>query len=596
MVIFYRGLLCATVAFQLIFFAAPANAGGAHIDLLSIHVNDKPLYIGKDDQPRLQPISVLPGTTVRLSFDAKEYAYGANDYKYMIFAILPADITPMPPAMSRTANWSIGYVLVGNRTAAKIPNERIGPNHYEIIFVAPPQLGQFQLVHYQISEFSDTLYSAGDQYGHLNMASGKLLLRLRRAMASTQMINSIGSIRVDTQHAAPRPTLYLRANGKVPYDLKLDGGISDKPLRFSWSLGPEVSTDIASSSLYRVRIEPSDDDFGPWMNDKSISYHFLPKGVNRFQVQAQVIIAGQRIETQPASFQFTLKQPFVAKPEETLSKGITVDGQTVKPVAPVAIAFNQLYNRSRALLVGISSFDDNSFASFAASSIEKDVNTLARALERNGFQITALSAPHLKRDEIMAALDGFINDTKPNDRLFLYFSTHGFSDPQNSADGFVATSNCSYSSPSANCIRLADLENAALRALKGRKARQFLIAVDSCFSGLGVISKSVPPPNFAMLATKPGAYMLTAGMADQTAGIDSDLGMSTFTYYLAQGLEGKAARYDRGGVITLSDLYTYVQYNVALRSQSLQIPMMGRLSGDGEMLFKPIGPINTEDR
>ena len=80
---------------------------------------------------------------------------------------------------------------------------------------------------------------------------------------------------------------------------------------------------------------------------------------------------------------------------------------------------------------------------------------------------------------------------------------------------------------------------------------------------------------------------MTAGMADQKAQIDPNLGMSTFTHFLASGLEGAAAHYDRGGVITLSDLYTYVQYNVAKQSNSQQIPMLGRLTGDGEMLFKP---------
>jgi hypothetical protein len=81
--------------------------------------------------------------------------------------------------------------------------------------------------------------------------------------------------------------------------------------------------------------------------------------------------------------------------------------------------------------------------------------------------------------------------------------------------------------------------------------------------------------------------MLTAGMADQLAQIDPNLKMSTFTHYLARGLEGEANIFDKNGIISLTELFLYVQYNVAKQTDSRQIPMLGRLRGDGEMLFRP---------
>ena len=65
------------------------------------------------------------------------------------------------------------------------------------------------------------------------------------------------------------------------------------------------------------------------------------------------------------------------------------------------------------------------------------------------------------------------------------------------------------------------------------------------------------------------------------------LGMSTFTYFLAEGLRGKADILGNNGVITLTELFLYVQYEVAKRTESNQIPMLGRMKGDGEMLFAP---------
>ena len=134
---------------------------------------------------------------------------------------------------------------------------------------------------------------------------------------------------------------------------------------------------------------------------------------------------------------------------------------------------------------------------------------------------------------------------------------------------------------------MAPAPGQAKRALDGKRVRQVLLAIDSCFAGLGIISKSAGVPDFSRLAAASGAYMLTAGMADQVAEIDPQLKMSTFTHYLAKGLTGDASLFDRNGIITLTELFLYVQYNVAKQTGSRQIPMLGRLQGNGEMLFRP---------
>src|SRR5262249_37958731 len=175
-----------------------------------------------------------------------------------------------------------------------------------------------------------------------------------------------------------------------------------------------------------------------------------------------------------------------------------------------------------------------------------------------------------------------------NDRLFVYFSTHGFYDPLLPTDGYLATTDCMKNKPSSRCMRLNDLETHADRALSGKKVRQVLFAVDSCFAGLGIVRKSASAPDLTQLAVPNGAFMLTAGMANQLAQIDQQLGMSTFTYFLSEGLKGKAEILGNNGVITLTELSLYVQYEVARHTDSQQIPMLGRIKGDGEMLFAPV--------
>lgn len=214
---------------------------------------------------------------------------------------------------------------------------------------------------------------------------------------------------------------------------------------------------------------------------------------------------------------------------------------------------------------------------------------MKRALSRNGFEVTVLKSARVTREDIATALEKLFEASGRDDRLLVYFSTHGFADSGNAAEGYLATSDCRMRSPTARCFRLGDLETHSNREINGENVKQVLFAVDSCFSGLGIARKSASSSmvDLSRLAGAQGVFMLTAGMADQFAQIDPRLGMSTFTYYLAEGLNGSADLVGNGGLITLTQLYVYVQYKVAAATRAKQIPMMGLMRGSGEMLFRP---------
>jgi hypothetical protein len=361
--------------------------------------------------------------------------------------------------------------------------------------------------------------------------------------------------------------------------------VQDKPIVLSWYVGNEFKRD-KSRVLYRYKMEPEDENWGAWTEATSIGYSFLHRGVHRFVVQAKYTEASQLMESIPATFQFTLPKEHVSKPTaDTLTKGVTGIGAT--PAAQ--IAFSELYAKSRALLIGTWKFDDVAkFPQFDENKIATDVSTLKAALERNGFEVTTLVQERVRREDISAAISKLVRDAGRDDRLLVYFSTHGFPDPLLPSKGFLATADCTADDPRGRCFALDELTEHAQRAIEGKRVRQVLYAVDSCFSGLGVAQKSVAvTTNLNQLAMPQGVFMLTAGMANQLAQIDPQLGMSTFTYYLADGLNGKADILGNNGLITLSELFVYVQYKVAERTQSRQIPMLGRIRGDGEMLFMP---------
>jgi hypothetical protein len=526
-----------------------------------------------------------PGAQGTVRFMASDYAFGGGQFAYLAVAITPLNAPIRNPSPQDTSNWDVYGILMRTPEMLRFV-EAARP--YEVTFTVPSTPGTYRVVWGQVPAFYSSPIAPDAQVKTAFRAQGQeRKLLIENLLAYRGAIKEMASIRVTTAPVKMPEVipLYLRVNDEVPAYAKFVGGVQDKPMVLNWYVGDEFRRD-KSKVLFRYRMEPEDDDWGAWTSAKSVGYSFLHRGVHRFVVQAKYSEAGQSMESIPATFQFTLPKEHVSKPTaETLTKGIS--GVGVAGAAP--IAFSELYAKSRALLIGMWKFDDAArFPQFDEQKIGTDVATLKAALTRNGFEVTTLVQDRVRREDISAAISRLVNSAGRDDRLLVYFSTHGFPDPLLPSKGFLATADCTADDPRGRCFALDELAEHAQRALDGKRVRQVLYAVDSCFSGLGVAQKSVAvTTNLNQLAMPQGVFMLTAGMANQLAQIDPQLGMSTFTYYLAEGLNGNADILGNNGLITLSELFVYVQYKVAERTQSKQIPMLGRIRGDGEMLFMP---------
>jgi hypothetical protein len=537
----------------------------------------------------------VAGELVRLQFFASEYSYGAGEYGYGLFALVPSDAYNPGNSTVRAIEDAALYgaaFRAGNQaldlTSASAP--------FRAAFPAPKHAGSYTLLANEVPMFRQAPFETGS-------AGLKTLFKPTRAQRAELLYaaNSRGNawtevtrIRVIEQRAATRqpPPIYLKVNNAIPGTTELIGGTEAPPLRFQWYVGPEYKGD-PGKVLFRYQMGPEDDKtWGAWTTAREVYYHFLLKGVHQFRVQAKLVDEKDDVDAAPASFLFVLDRDLIARPSRSTLKSEVVSKQptNVIPSIQAPIVFKEVYASSRALVVGIWDFDDfKSFPKFEGAKIRADVAAMDAALKVNGFTVHKLSTStgRVTREQILDALTSLVSETGENDRLFIYFSTHGFPDPEDSGEGYLATSDCFQSKPLARCIKLSELEEHAKRALN-RKARQVLFAVDSCFSGLGIVRKNASTvPDLSRIAVPQGVFMLTAGMATQVAQIDPSLSMSTFTYYLSEGLRGKADIMRQGGVITLSELYLYVQYEVARKTGSKQIPMLGRMRGEGEMIFQP---------
>lgn len=527
---------------------------------------------------------VEPRAQMAVRFLVSEYVYGSAQFSYVPWAVIQAK-APTVPTPQELATWDVYGVMNGTPQRDVGLAETASP--YRLMFKAPEKAGKYKVVMGQVPMFRDAPLKTGAGYKESFVPH-----TTDRATLATALTQYKGAITVVAEFEVSNvvvakdetPTLYLRMNGQVPSLVKTPGGLQAMPIEFAWEVGPEFKRDLAKV-VYRYRMEPDDDDWGAWTTLRQVRYPFLLKGSHQFRVQAKYADSSKTLESFPAMYQFTLAQDHISRPtKETLTKGL--DGSP--PAESRSIAFSEVYVKSRALVIGMWKFDDTThFPQFDEAKISADVTAMETALKRNGFEVTTLKRERVLREDITKALDTLIEAAGRNDRLLVYFSTHGFPHPTLPNEAYLATSDCQYTSPTTRCLRLNDLQLQVDLALDGKQVRQILFAVDSCFSGLGIVRKSVGVPDLTRLAVPKGAFMLTAGMANQLAQIDPKLGMSTFTHFLAEGLNGSADILGNNGLITLSELFVYVQYKVAEQTAAKQIPMLGRMKGDGEMLFLP---------
>jgi uncharacterized caspase-like protein len=111
-------------------------------------------------------------------------------------------------------------------------------------------------------------------------------------------------------------------------------------------------------------------------------------------------------------------------------------------------------------------------------------------------------------------------------------------------------------------------------------AERVIFIADTCFSGAtagrtfataarrAIVSEAF----LARLSKAKGRVVLTASRANQVSQERDSLGHGVFTYYLLEGLHGKADQ-DGDGIITVDEIYNYVSLKVPEATEQAQHPM-----------------------
>lgn len=262
-----------------------------------------------------------------------------------------------------------------------------------------------------------------------------------------------------------------------------------------------------------------------------------------------------------------------------------------------------VYRKGWALVIGIDKYPNlpSQFQlNYSVSDAESFANLLSSKFGFDKENITLLKNEEATKSKIKDKLSSFANPKMidKDDCLLIYFSGHGQTVPLPRGAGemgFLVPYDAKIGSLNQEpnpaeymqyCIAMNELNEAA----KTIPAKHIIFIIDACYSGLVLGSyrgfPSSIPGYLSKVAKAITQQMITAGGKGEVSEERTDLGHGVFTYKLLKGLEDELADGNNDGVITGTELSTYLTEAVRQMTDGKQNPRFGRYE-EGEFLFIP---------
>lgn len=279
---------------------------------------------------------------------------------------------------------------------------------------------------------------------------------------------------------------------------------------------------------------------------------------------------------------------FATIPCRLLVCGLLSFGLTIASLGTVRA---QDFANSYALVIGVD--DYASLGMQRLSNAETDASAVARYFGAQRYQVTPLiGAQEATKQKVADAVRAIAGKITERDRFVFFFAGHGKSRRTEGVDvAYLVVPGGRDRNDAASLISTGDIVDYS-RSLD--KARHQLFIFDSCYAGLmgQFQTRAVgDPPQFDSeaflvkdLAARRVRQYLSAGGEDQEVLDNGPGNLSWFTYFLLKGMEPGVASRRASGLITFSELASYVQ---ALSANPKHTPAFGSLAGHhgGEFLL-----------
>jgi len=252
-----------------------------------------------------------------------------------------------------------------------------------------------------------------------------------------------------------------------------------------------------------------------------------------------------------------------------------------------------------AVIVGVSEYQNSGIPSLKYA--DKDAEALASFLQRpqgGGFDSDHMRVL-LNKDATLAnikdALINFLSQAIDMDLVIIYFAGHGAPEPGRPQNMYLLTYDSNPSALGTTAFPMWDIQTVLSRYIT---AKRVVVFTDACHSGgisvefatrgLGVSETNLVNQYLTDLSkSKEGIVVFTASAAGEVSQEYPEFGHGVFTYFLLQGMEGKAD-YNNDYTVTINELMQYVEEQVKRKTRGAQNPTRSQTSYDKDLTISVI--------
>jgi hypothetical protein len=279
--------------------------------------------------------------------------------------------------------------------------------------------------------------------------------------------------------------------------------------------------------------------------------------------------------------------------QDTEKRGIGLKSEEKKG------ALTSYFFRNWALIIGIDKYQNATPLRYAVNDAKAVRDLIVNEFGFGAKNVIELYDEQATKDNILRAFDELIKNTGENDRVFIFYAGHGITMPlpEGKERGYILPVDADPSKPVLTAISTDQLNEFS----EAMPAKHLYFVMDACYGGL-IFTRSQPVSaevqNFLeVISTRRTRQAITAGGRNQPVFDTGPSGHSVFTFHFINGLKTMSADLDKNGVITASEIASYILPRVTAESKGQQTPQYGILIGDrgGEFYFIPRPRVSVID-
>jgi uncharacterized caspase-like protein len=247
-----------------------------------------------------------------------------------------------------------------------------------------------------------------------------------------------------------------------------------------------------------------------------------------------------------------------------------------------------------AVVVGVSDYKNAGIPKLQYA--DKDAEALANFLRRpegGGYDsdhMRVLLDKDATLSNVKDALITFLNQAIDIDLVMIYFAGHGAPEPARPKNMYLLTYDSEPNSLGTTAFPMWDIQTVLARYIS---AKRVVVFSDACHSGNISVNFATrgleeSEPNLInqlitdLSKTKEGTVVFTASAAGEVSQEFPEFSHGVFTYYMLEGLEGKADL-NNDYTITINELMQYVEEQVKRKTHGAQNPTRSQTEYDKEL-------------